>query len=276
MNSGVSQTSTEVSVKITVIALTAVLYAVGKGITAYVPTPWGVGQLLVGIFLPAFFAVVADTLSVAIGAGMGTFLGDVLFLTPLGATNPALSLIAGVPANFVGILLFGWFVKKYRSWPAFIAATVSFVTLGNLIAAVAVVLFGAAVFAPLSVLVANFNLAGLVLGLTVFWNMTSIPAIVIAVPILIRAVKPLFGRSKILQYRPEWSNGASGRGTTIAVVFSLLFLILGAFFIFTAPDSLNLWPGLTLYFALAAALVLIFAPIASVISGTRLQAKQTA
>jgi hypothetical protein len=47
-------------------------------------------------------------------------------------------------------------------------------------------------------------------------------------------------------------------------------------FLVTAPSSLALWPGLTDYFVLSAALVLIFAPVASVIAGTRVQAKQTA
>jgi len=264
------------STKVAVIVVTAVLYAIGKGITAYIPTPWGVGQLLVGIFIPAFFAVVSDTLSVAIGAGLGTFIGDSLFLTALGGTNPALSLIAGVPANFVGFLLFGWFVKRYRSWPAFVAATVSFITLGNLIAAASVVLFGAAVFTPVNYLVTHFNLAGLVLGFTVFWNMTSIPAIIVGVPILVRAFRPFFGRSGMLQNRPDWSTGVSGRQTAVAVTFGILFLLLGAFFLALAPNSLTLWPGLTAWFALACAVVLIFAPLTTVIAGARLQAKTAA
>ena len=264
MNS-ISAPSSGVAVKVSIIALTAVLYAVGKGITAYVPTPFSVGQLLVGIFLPAFLAVVADTLSVAVGAGFGTFIGDVLFLVPLGATTPVLSLLAGVPANFIGFLLFGWFVKKYSSWGGFVAATISFVTLGNLIAAVAVFLF---IPLPTSV----------ILGLTVFWNTTSIPAIIVAVPILIRAVRPLFGRSKIISYEPQWASSVTGRQSGIALFFAVVFLILGAAFFVLVPN-----PGLAsslkfdpLYFAIAAVIVIIFAPISSVIAGTRLQAKQTA
>lgn len=264
------------STKVAVIATTAVLYAIGKGLTAYVPTPWGVGQLLIGIFIPAFFAVVSDTLSVAIGAGLGTFIGDVLFLTPLGGTNPALSLIAGVPSNFVGILLFGWFVKRYRSWSAFVAATVSFVTLGNLIAALSVVLFGAAVFTPMNYLVTHFDLAGLVLGFTVYWNMTSIPAIIVTVPLLVRAVRPLYGRSGILQNRPDWSSGINGRQTVVAVTFAILFLLLGVVFLALAPNSLSLWPGLTTWFAVASAIVLIFAPVASIIAGAKLRATRPA
>ncbi|TLX99881.1 MAG: hypothetical protein E6K90_05410, partial [Thaumarchaeota archaeon] len=168
-------------------ALTAALYAVAKGLTSFALTPFGVGQLLIFIFVPAFFAVVSPTLAVAIGAGLGTFLGDVLFLTPAGSTNPALSLVAGVPANFFAFFLFGWFVKRYRSWPAFVAATVSFVTLGNLIAATSLVLFGAALFTPVNYLITNFTPPALILGFTVFWTSTMIPAILIMVPILVRA-----------------------------------------------------------------------------------------
>jgi hypothetical protein len=268
--------STDVSTRVSIIAITAVLYAVGKGVTAYIPTPWGVGQLLIGIFLPAFFAVVAETIPAAIGAALGTFIGDSVFLTPMGLTNPALSLIAGVPANFVGIFLFGWFVKKYKSWGGFVAATVSFVTLGNLIAATSIVVFGAAVFTPINSLVTRFDLSGLILGLTVYWNMTSIPAIIVGVPVLLRAVSPLFGRTKVLQFNPKWSPGISGRQTAISLSFGFLFLLLGIVFLVAAPNSLALWPGLTDYFALAAALVLIFGPITSVVAGTRLKAKPPA
>jgi hypothetical protein len=271
-----TQPRSEVSTKVGIIAITAVLYALGKGLTAYIPTPWGVGQLLVGIFLPAFFAVVSETIPAAIGAALGTFIGDVFFLTPLGGTNPALSLIAGVPSNFVGILLFGWFVKKYRSWPAFVAATVSFVTLGNVIAATSVVLFGAAVFTPVNYLITHYSLPGLILGFTVYWNMTSIPAIIVGVPLLVRAVRPLFGRSKILRFNPDWSPGIHGRQAGLALGFAFFFLSLGVAFLVAAPSSLSLWPGLTDYFAVAAAVVLVFAPITSVVAGARLRAKPAA
>ena len=249
--------SPTVSSKVAIIAITAVLYAVGKGLTAFVPSPWGVGQLLVGIFIPAFFAVTSDTLSVAIGAGLGTFIGDSLLLAPLGLTTPVYSLVAGVPANFIAFLLFGWFVKRYRSWPAFIGATVSFVTLGNLIAATNLVLF---LSLPTS----------LILGFTVFWNTTSIPAIIIAVPILIRATQPVFGRSGILVNNPDWSMSAPRRQTTIAVVFGVLFLALGVlFFVAAPPSTIAKWPGLTTYYTVAAAAVIVFAPITTVVVGSK-------
>ena len=263
MDSPLTSHQSELTTKLAVVAITAALYTLGKGLTGYIPSPWGVGQLLVGIFLPAFFAVVADTLAVATGAGMGTFIGDVLFLAPLNHTTPVLSLIAGVPANFIGFLLFGWFVKRYSSWSAFVAATVTFVTLGNLIAATSVVLF---LSLPIE----------LILGLTVFWNTTSIPAIIIAVPILIRIARPTLGRSRILNYLPQWSGSTEGRQTSIALVFAMIFVGIGAVIFLGAPETLAGWPGLAGYFALAAALVVIFGPLASFVAGSRVGANQVA
>jgi len=249
--------------RISIIAITTVLYAVGKWMTAYINTPWGVGELLVGVFFPALMAVTCETFPVAIGAGLGTFVGDFLV-----STNPALSLVAGVPANFLAFLLFGWFVKKYRSWPSFVAATVSFVTLGNLIAAVMVYLFA---FRLIGVTIPS----SAILGLTVFWNTTSIPAVIIAVPLLVRAIRPLYGRSRILQYYPGWASSIVGRQTLIALGYAMAFVIFGAIIFFLSPSSVATEPGIG-YFALAALLVVIFGPIANVFAGSKGVAKTTA
>jgi hypothetical protein len=259
-----------------IIAVTAILYTIGKGLTAYIPTPWLVGQVLVGIFLPAFLAVVSETIPVAVGAGVGTFVGDVLFVAPAGVTNAPLSLIAGVPANFVAFLLFGWFVKKYRTWSGFVAATVAFVTLGNLIAAIMVVRFASLVFAPAAGLAA-FPSLNLILGYTVFWNMTAIPAIIIAVPVLIRATKPLLGRSQIVRFDPHWSSGSPRRQSVVSLGFAVIFLALGAIFLYGYYASVSaIWSGLDFYVPVTALLVLVFAPLVSVIAGTGQQAKPAA
>ena len=251
-----------VGTKLAIIVVTAVSYVLGKAITAPIQTPWHVGQLLVGIFLPAFFAIVSDTFPAAIGAGIGTFIGDVFFLVPLGATTPVLSLLAGVPANFVGIYLFGWFAKRYRSWAGFVASTISFVTLGNLIAAVVVVLF---LGLPTS----------LTLGFVVFWNTTSIPAILLGVPILVRAVRPLYGRTAILSYEPQWIASTSARQTVIALAFAGVFVVIGAvLFLLALPNPITGFGPL--YFEIAAAIVLVCAPIVGVIAGSKLKASQPA
>jgi hypothetical protein len=253
---------TSVTVQVSVIAISAALFAVAKGLTAYIRTPWGVGQLFIAAFIPVFFAITADTLPAAIGAGAGSFLGDIIFLVPLGATTPFFALTVGAPANFVAILLLSTFVKRYRSWPAFVAATVCFLTLGNLIAgALLVWLF------PFP--------AQYMLGFTVYWDMTSIPAILIGVPILVRATLPTIGRSKVLRYTPQWS-GVGRTQVAISLIFSMFFVALGGAIFLLAPGLVSFWPGLAGYFAIAAVLVVIFGPIANVVSGTGPKASKTA
>ena len=247
--------SGSVASRVATIAIVAALYAVGKALTAYIPSPWGIGEFLIGLFIPAYFAVVSDTLPVAVGAGLGTFVGDVVFLTPLKETTPVLSLVAGVPANFVAFLLFGYFVKRYRSWPAFVAGTVCFVTLGNLIAGFDVVEF---LGLP----------RGLILGFTLFWNVGAIPAVIVGVPLLLRATQPLVGRSTILRHSAEWSGRVGARETAVALAFGAAFILFGAVLFLGAPGTLSSWPGLGLYFAVAA-VVVIFGPMAGLLAGAR-------
>lgn len=256
--------SLSIATKVSVIAITAALYAVGKAITGPIPFVYSVGEVLVAIFIPAFLVVVSDTLPVAIGAGIGTFLGDYFV-----RTTPALSLIAGVPANFIAMLLFGLFVKRYRSWSAFVAAAVAFVTLGNLIAAVNLVLYLAL---PTS----------WIFGFVVAWNITGIPAIIIMVPILVRAVRPIIGRSRILTNSPDWSGIIGRRQVAISLVFPMLYAVLGiaVFLLDSTGISTLSAPGSgaagVAYFGVAAVLVLIFGPLSSMIAGVKQQAKPTA
>ena len=262
MDASQSSPRTSVTVQVSVIAISAALFAVAKGLTAYIRTPWGVGQLFIAAFIPVFFAITADSLPAALGAGAGSFLGDILFLVPLGATTPFFALTVGAPANFVAVLLLSMFVKRYRSWPAFVAGTVCFLTLGNMVAA--------------ALLVYLFPLpAQLILGFTVYWDMTAIPAILIGVPILMRATRPIIGRSKILRYSPGWSD-IGRRQMAVSLVFSLLFVALGGAIFLLAPGTVSLWPSLATYFALSAAVVLVFGPLASLLAGRGLEASRAA
>jgi hypothetical protein len=263
MDVGMSPPRASATVQVSVIAISAALFAVAKGLTAYIRTPWGVGQLFIASFIPVFFAITADALPAAIGAGAGSFLGDILFLVPLGATTPFFAITVGAPANFVATFLLAVFVKRYRSWPAFVAATVSFLTLGNFIA-------GALLWwlAPLPSV-------SLILGFTVYWDMTAIPAILIGVPALVRATRPIIGRSKILRYSPEWS-GIGRRQMVLSLVFSLLFVAFGGAIFLFAPSTVVGWPGLATYFAIAGILVVVFGPLANLLTGKRLGASQPA
>ena len=259
---GYAQSSNKSSagIKIAVIVITAVLYTIGKWITAFIPTPWGVGELLVGIFLPAYMAVTCDTLPVAIGAGLGTFVGDFFV-----QTNLTLSLTAGVPANFLAFLLFGWFVKRYKSWPSFVAATVIFFSLGNLVAAILVFLFiGSTVGGSLP--------SSAIMGLTIFWNTTSIPAILIGVPILVRATRPLYGRTKLLTNFPQWPSSIGTKGYLTAIAFAVAYTALGAVVFFLQPDSVSVSPGLA-YFVFGALLVVVFGSVSSLLAGASRPAK---
>jgi hypothetical protein len=251
--------SSSLSSKVATIAIIAALYAIGKALTAYIPSPWGIGEFLIGLFIPAYFAVVSDTLPVAIGAGLGTFVGDVVFLTPLKETTPILSLVAGVPANFVAFLLFGWFVKRYRSWPAFVAGVICFVTLGNLIAGINVVEF-------LNATGSSKLPQSLILGFTLFWNVGAIPAVLVGVPILLKATEPLIGRSAIIKYGAPWTGKVTGRQTAMALAFSGLFVLFGVALFIGAPGAVSTWPGLGSYFAVAAVLVVIFGPLAGLLA----------
>jgi hypothetical protein len=247
-----------ITVQVSVIAISAALFAVAKGLTAYIRTPWGVGQLFIASFIPVFFAITADALPAALGAGAGSFLGDLLFLVPLGATTPFYAITVGAPANFVATFLLAVFVKRYRSWSAFVAAVVCFLTLGNMMAGALLVYL-----APLPV--------SLTLGFTVYWDMTCVPAVLIGVPALVRATRPIVGRSKILRYSPEWSSIGT-RQMAVSLVFSLLFVALGAGIFLFAPGTVAGWQGLTSYFAISAVLVLVFGPLASLVVGKRFEA----
>ncbi len=219
-----------VGVKVAVMAMTAVLFALAKGLTGYVPSPWGVGELFFASFVPMYLVTVTDTLSVAVGAGLGSFIGDMIFLLPVGATNPPLALVAGVPTNFAATFLFGWIVKKYRSWPSFVTATVGALTLGNLTTATLVATVGPQLFAPLSSLTSLQAMGYFALGLTAFWDTTSIPAVLILVPVLLRATSPLVGRSVIINQFPDWSKAEARSLAPLSVVYAVIFLALGAFF----------------------------------------------
>jgi hypothetical protein len=256
------------SSKVTVMAMTAALYAIGRAATPFV-TPAGVGQLLIDTFVIAFFAVISDPFSVAVGAGLGTFIADSLVLTSAGGTNPALSLAAGVPANFFAALLLGYFVHRYKSWPAFVAAVVIFISLGDLIAGVLVVVLGPIAFpALINGLISKFGFVQLALGLTLYWNTTAVPAALLVTPPLVRAVRSQVGRSSIVSNYPEWASSKVSSSVLVSVVLGglfagaeALFLISGANQSFVQLIAVNM----TLYAEIASVLILVAAPFIGVL-----------
>jgi Na+/proline symporter len=75
-------------------ALCAALYAIGAYATAYIQSPWGMGQFRPAVVIPAFFATIFGPWTGGVGAAIGTLICD-------SAKRSALhvgSLIAAVPA----------------------------------------------------------------------------------------------------------------------------------------------------------------------------------
>jgi|GEM_PF-284775 len=174
------------ALSVALIVISAALYAAAITVTAPIPTPWGIGHFRPGVIVPAFFAVVCGPMIGGAGAALGCFIGDYA-LSLFGLTNPLLSLIAGVPGNFVGFYMLGWFTSRYKSWLAFLIGSLLSLIVGNLIAASGVVVYLTFIMPiwapwPLDVKIAT------VLGFTLFWFSTMLPFVVPIVPILVRRV----------------------------------------------------------------------------------------
>jgi len=213
--------SISVPFMLSLISISAALYVVAIALTASIPTPWGVGQFRPGVLIPAFFALVFGPIVGGLGAAIGTFVAEAI--TGFANTTPLLSLIAGVPANFVGFYLLGWFSKKYSSWSAFVVTSFISLTVGNLIAALGVVGYFSLVFPIWSSWAIEVKI-GTVLGFTFFWVATMIPFVIPAMPALLRAAKPILngGRSNFREI--SWGSSTSTLKSTIAVSSTLAVL----------------------------------------------------
>lgn len=219
--------TTSNALKLSLISISAALYAAAVAVTSFIPTPWGVGNFRPGVLIPAFFAVVYGPFIGGAGAAIGCFIGD-LALYLYGLTNPLLSLIAGVPANFVGFYLLGWLTSKYPSWSNFVINSFISVTVGNLIAATGVVGFYTAITGDWAPWPIDVKIATIV-GFTFFWVATMIPFVIALMPPLIKAVKPVVSSGGGTSSIPElkWSKPADMLKSTIAVaiVFFGLYVI---------------------------------------------------
>ncbi len=98
------------AIELTLVSLNAALY-VGIGYLSYLGifTPiigvvrfWGIA-----VVIPAIFATLFGPLVGGLGAAIGIFISDMIV-----HGNALLSLIAGVPANFVMFYIIGWIAKR--------------------------------------------------------------------------------------------------------------------------------------------------------------------
>jgi hypothetical protein len=89
--------------------------AVNAGLYAAVGALWGAFPLLVfgvrfwpQVFVPATFSVLFGPWVGGVGAAIGIFLADVLY----GHHDALLSLLVGVPSNFLGFFIIGWLTRR--------------------------------------------------------------------------------------------------------------------------------------------------------------------
>jgi len=75
----------------------------------------GVVRFWPAVIVPAVFAVLFGPLAGGVGAAIGIFISDVLI-----HGNPLLSLTVGVPSNFFGFYLVGYFSRRKWNWPTVI------------------------------------------------------------------------------------------------------------------------------------------------------------
>ncbi len=178
------------SLTIVAIAMNAALYAVGSYTTAYIPSPWGIGQFRPAVVIPAFFSVIFGPWVGGIGAALGTLIADSV---KHGALYPG-SLLAAVPGNFIGFFVYGYLLRKKFNWARFVSVTNISLLLANAIVAFLYVFTYKLLFAQslaFTQLTAEALIA-LSLGLTLFWFVTMLPFVLLLVPALISVTARAF------------------------------------------------------------------------------------
>jgi uncharacterized membrane protein len=98
------------SLRLVMTAVNAALYAALGFVTAGLPTAFGV-RFWPQVFVPATFSVLFGPLTGGVGAAIGIFLGDVIY----GHHDALLSLLVGVPSNFIGFFIIGWLTNRTKT-----------------------------------------------------------------------------------------------------------------------------------------------------------------
>ncbi|MFB3888154.1 MAG: ECF transporter S component [Candidatus Bathyarchaeia archaeon] len=171
-------------------ALNAALYAVSSFTTAYIPSPWGVGQFRPAVVIPAFFSVIFGPWAGGIGAALGTLIADSV---KHGGIYPG-SLLAAVPGNFLGFFIMGYALRKKFNWARFITVTNIALLVSNAIVAFLYVFVYKFLYAQASAFTQSSGdaLVALSLGLTIFWFVTMLPFVLLLVPSLVAVVARAF------------------------------------------------------------------------------------
>jgi uncharacterized membrane protein len=227
------------ALSLALISINAALYAVAIAVTSFIPTPWEIGNFRPGVVIPAFFSVVFGPYIGGMGAAIGCFLGD-FALSFFGLTTPLLSLVAGVPGNFVGFYVLGWLYTKRRSLSSFILDNFVALFAGNLVAALGVLAYFLYIVPTWASWPINLQVA-VVVGLTLFWVTTMVVFVTPLVPVLVMYIEPTLskiGVKGVSKFEPS-SKADIFKST------GLVTLILVAVYVFVTfmPDGSQLFAG---------------------------------
>lgn len=105
------------SLKVVLIAVNAAAYAAVGYLTflGIFAIPLGVVRFWPAVIVPGVFAALFGPMVGGVGAAIGIFISDMVI-----HGNPLLSLIAGVPSNFMGFYLIGYISNRKLGLPAII------------------------------------------------------------------------------------------------------------------------------------------------------------
>ncbi|MCC6004018.1 MAG: ECF transporter S component [Thermofilum sp.] len=217
------------SLRVVLTSLCAALYATCSYLTAYIQSPWGMGQFRPAVVIPALFATLFGPWVAGVGAAIGTLICD----SVKHGTLYLGSLVAAVPGNLIGFSLFGYITHRRFSWERFILASNIALMVGNSITAFLYVfiykyLLAQALIMPLE------SLTILSFGLTLFWYITMLPFVLLITPPLIRIISTAFPSIVPMDVRETTLKSALPRRSfgialTSSGAFTLLIGILISF-----------------------------------------------
>lgn len=206
---------------VSLVAMNAALYAIAAYATAYIESPWGMGQFRPAIVIPVTFATLFGPWVGAFGGALGTLLVDSIKHGQIYMP----SLVAAVPGHLVSLLVYGWIIKKF-TWPRFVLGCVVSLLAGNLVTAILYVWF-----------VMGQPYLGLVVGLTAWWYVTMLPFAILLTPVLVRAATSSV-RNLVRQDLGQASLAELKRPTFLALGGSGLALLVGGLISLVYPASI--------------------------------------
>lgn len=192
--------------RVVTIGLCAALYTV-IGIATFlgVFTPViGVVRFWPAVFIPATFSMLFGPLIGGTGAAIGIFLSDLYTFYATGQTNPLLSLIAGVPSNFLGFYILGRIGRSKENWK-------------GLKTAIPLIMLGVSAFGPL--LYVEYMISIGIVDTSVRW----VSMVLLAFAILVLILGLVAGRLR-KDYLSYYVGG------TLGLLFGGLWIGLGIWF----------------------------------------------